>query len=144
MGLLLLKFYPNFINTTVDIIQTKTLNCLGIGLLGVIVIPIIFLILLFTIIGIPLGIIIIFSYFIYLYLTKIFVSLFIGRSFLKLFDASFKSGWTLLIGLIIFVILTSIPFIGGIIYLLLLFLGFGALLIFYKQIYLKLRSEKIL
>ena len=143
VGLILLKFYPNFINTTIDIIQSKTLNCLGIGLLGVIVIPIIFLILLFTIIGMPLGIIIILSYLIYLYLTKIFVSFFIGRRFLKLFGASFKSGWTLLIGLIIFVILTSIPFIGGIIYLLLLFLGFGALLIFYKQIYSKLRSEKV-
>ena len=143
VGLLILKFYPNYINTTVDIIQSKTLNCLGIGLLGVVITPIIVLILLFTIIGIPLGVIIIFSYLIYIYLTKIFISLFIGRRFLKLIGAKYKTGWILLIGLIIFVLLTSIPFIGGIIYLLLLFLGFGALLLYYKQIYSKLRSEKV-
>ncbi len=143
VGLLLLKFYPNLLDTTVDIIQSKTLNCLGIGFLGVIVIPIICIILFFTIIGIPLAVIILLSYFIYLYLTKIFVSLFIGRKLLKLFGSSLKRGWTLLIGLILFVIFSTIPFIGGIIYLLLLMLGFGSLLIFYKQIYSKLRSEKL-
>ena len=143
VGLLLLKIYPNFVDRVVDIIQVKSLNSLGIGFLGIIVIPVIFLILILTIIGIPLGIIIILPYFIYLYLSKVFVSLFIGRRLLKLFGTSLRSGWALLIGLVIFVIVTSIPFIGGIIYLIFLILGFGALLIFYKQTYSKLRSENV-
>jgi len=143
VGLLLLKFYPNFVHKTVDIIQTKSLNSLGIGFLGVIAIPVIFFILILTIIGVPLGFIIILSYLIYLYLAKIFVSLFLGRGLLKFFGSTLKSGWTLLIGLVIFIILTSIPFIGWFLYLIFVFLGFGALLIFYKEIYSKLRSEKV-
>ena len=98
----------------------------------------------FTVIGIPLGIIIMLSYLIYIYLTKIFVSLFIGRGFLKFFGSSPKSGWTLLVGLIIYVILTSIPFIGWILNIIFVFIGFGALLIYYKQIYSKLRSENVI
>jgi hypothetical protein len=143
VGLLLLKFYPNFVHKTVDIIQTKSLNSLGIGFLGVIAIPVIFFILILTIIGILLGFIIILSYLIYLYLARILVSLFLGRGLLKFFGATLKSGWTLLIGLVIFIILTSIPFIGWFLYLIFVFLGFGALLIFYKEIYSKLRSEKV-
>jgi len=143
VGLLLIRFYPNFVNQTVDIIKVKSLNSLGIGFLAVIIIPIICLILIFTVIGIPLGIIIMLSYLIYIYLTKIFVSLFIGRGFLQFFGSSPKSGWTLLVGLIIYVILTSIPFIGWILNIIFVFLGFGALLIYYKQIYKKLRSENV-
>lgn len=143
VGLILLRFYPNFVDKIVDIIQVKSLNSLGVGFLGAIAIPVIFLILMITIIGIPLGVVIILSYCIYLYLTKIFISLFVGRSILKYFGTSLRSGWALLIGLVIYVLLTAIPLIGGVIYILSLLLGFGALLIFYKQIYSKLRSEKI-
>lgn len=143
VGLLLLKFYPNFVSKTVDIIEGRSLICLAVGFLGVIATPVIFLILIATIIGIPLGFIIILSFIIYLYLTKIFVSLFIGRRVLKLFGASLRTGWSLLIGLFVFVILTLIPFIGWVVYLLFVFWGFGALLIFYKHSYIKLRSENV-
>lgn len=143
VGLLVIKFYPNFINNTVEIIQKSSLTSLGVGLLGMITIPVAFIILMVTIIGIPLGIIILLSFFIYIYLSKIFVSIFLGRSFSKLLGGVPRDGWALLIGIIIFVLLTSIPFIGGLLYMLSIFLGLGALLIIKKKLYTKLKSEKV-
>jgi hypothetical protein len=104
------------------------LKDLGLGFVFVICVPIAAVILLFTMIGIPISIIVIFAYMVLFYIAKIFVGIALGEKALQLFKTNGvpSAGWSLLVGLIILYLLFLIPYLNWIIYLLTLFVGFGS------------------
>ena len=105
-----------------------------IGLAALILAPIIILLFIFTIIGIPLSLIILAVYFICLVLAMIFPAIFIGDFLLK---KSFKKPAnvfaSLVLGLIISTLIVSLPYIGWLLSFLLLIWGLGGLLITIKN-----------
>ncbi len=114
---------------TVKIMNSSLGKSLLIGLLMLIVTPFAVGILLMTIIGLPLALIILAVYLFGLYLFAIWTSLYLGK-FLsgRLFkQKNISSHWQLVIGTLAFVILVSIPFIGGLLYFLSLLWTWGAL-----------------
>ena len=102
---------------------------LGIGLIFLIVVPLCIIISLFTAIGIPAGIISAFLYITMIYISRIYVGLWIGRKLLGNFKESFTSFffWPFVAGTIIIGILLLIPVIGWFLRFFLLLIGLGAM-----------------
>jgi len=98
------------------------------GLIFFVVAPLVAVILLFTIIGIPLAIILIIVYAVLLYIAKIYASLVIGKLIAKQFKWKLKWQWALLLGLAIYCILASLPFVGGLVVMLTMWWGVGGIL----------------
>ena len=123
--LVLVKLFGTVINQA----KLKSFwTTMGWGLVVLSVTPFLFVLLLATIIGIPLGIIILAIYFVCLYLSVIVASLVAG----KLMD---QRGWLNTknlylqgsVGLVLITILEFIPLVGGLIRLIVLLTGLGVL-----------------
>ncbi len=104
------------------------LKNLGLGFVFVICVPVAAIILLFTVIGIPVSIIVLFVYLVLFYIAKIFFGFALGERVLMLFKTNGTPApvWSLIIGLLILYILFLVPYIHWIVYLLVLFVGFGS------------------
>ncbi len=143
IGLLLLKFFPVYTHRTVGVMIKKPWACLGLGLSVLILTPIIFLILLITVLGIPIALILLVTFLIIVYLVKIFVSILVGQKILRNFGAKAGSNWALLLGLVIYGIVTLIPIIGPVVSLLVVIFGLGAVFLEERDFYRQLRSKNL-
>lgn len=135
-GLILLGISKNFVRGAKRAVTESFLKSLGLGFICLICIPIAVVILLITVIGIPIAIISLFVYLILFYISKIFVGIAFGEKILTGFKKGKEAslGWSLVVGLIIINLLTSIPYLGWIVYLAVLFIGFGAALLARKHL----------
>jgi hypothetical protein len=100
-------------------------SAIGLGLVVLIVVPILALILMATVIAIPLSLIVLDTYFIGLCLSGILVSILVGIYITK--KTNFKTNIYVqgLIGLLVLTLVELIPFISGLVKLIVLLLGFG-------------------
>jgi hypothetical protein len=117
----------------IDYMQNEPAKSFSWGLVFLILVPIICFILLFTVIGIPLSIIVMAMYLVLLYVSKVFVGLFIGRWVLLNFkkskkDKTFSLLLAMVIGIIFFYVITSIPIIGWLINIVAVVWAFGAII----------------
>ncbi len=136
IGLLMVRFTGNTTIKVSDTITTQVLKSLGSGVLLLIAIPLIALILMITVIGIPLGLIVLFAYIVILYISKIFVGLAIGRRILTYAKQEISSPyWHLVVGLIVIAFATRIPLVGFLISLIVILAGLGALVMTWKSMY---------
>lgn len=135
-GLILLGISKNFVRGAKRAVTESFLKSLGLGFICLVCIPIAVVILLITVIGIPVAIISLFVYLILFYISKIFVGIAFGEKILTGFKKGKEAplGWSLIVGLIIINILTSIPYLGWIVCLAVLFIGFGAALLARKHL----------
>jgi cytoskeletal protein CcmA (bactofilin family) len=137
IGLFLFLFYkPGYRQIITDLTQ-KPLKDLLFGLCIFIIMPVVALLLIITVIGILLGVILLLAYFILLLLALVLSSTLLGEWILTLLTKK-KSGsihllLALLVGCLVFVLLTCIPFAAGFFYLLGFFLGMGVLWHLYLQ-----------
>jgi len=143
IGLLLLKFFPVYSRRTIEVMIKKPWASLGMGLLILILTPIIFLILLITVLGIPIAFVLLVTFLIIAYLAKIFVSIFIGQKVLRYFGSKTGSNWALLLGLVVYGIVTLIPILGPVVSLLVVIFGLGAVFLEEKDFYHQLRSKNL-
>lgn len=134
IALVLVSLKKKAVTDIVKIMESKWWQSLLTGLSILIVAPIIILLFVFTIIGIPLALIMLAAYFVSLMLAVIFPSIFISDLlFKKIFKKPVNIYASLITGLIIFAMLISLPFIGWLISFLSLIWGLGALLITIKN-----------
>ncbi len=96
------------------------------GVLYIISIPAISIALFFTLIGIPISIILLAIFFIILYASQVFVSIALGKILTKKYKISDINA--MIIGVIAFTVLVSLPWIGGAIRLLAIVIGLGAII----------------
>lgn len=143
LGFLALRFFPHGVSLIENRIQKNPWASMGIGLLALIVTPIIGLILLVTVVGIPVTMILFFGYFFCMYVSKIFISLFLGRKVLGYFKVKYPAVAILAIGLITYLVITSIPVIGGIVVFISLITGVGAIILGKKDYYAMLVAKKV-
>lgn len=144
MGLVLLKLAPNFTADVIKTFRTWPFASIGIGLVALIAAPILFVLLLVTLIGIPFALILLFVMIIVWMFIKVFVALFIG-GFIQERMKWKKSGvWALVIGLFLWAIVANIPVIGGMIVFIASLATIGALLWTKKDYYRKFSSKKLI
>ncbi len=151
VGLLLLWLLPTFTKGLTDAIETRTLGSLGRGILAVLAFMI-GLPLLMVVIGIVaaifglltlanlvalvilLGIFLVFTLIVtfivmFAWVAKIAVSVWLGRLIFQRTSAGLAEHrfWPFFVGLVIVVILAAIPYLGGLVNILVALFGFGAL-----------------
>jgi cytoskeletal protein CcmA (bactofilin family) len=116
-------------------VTASFLKSLGLGFVFMVCIPIAIVILIVTILGIPIAIISLFAYAVLLYIAKIPVATAFGGMIIKAFGKQGEPSliWSMLLGLIILTFLLNIPYLEWLIYFVVLFTGFGAILISCRQ-----------
>ena len=129
LGLLLIFLFPGFSRAVVSTLREQPMASLGWGVLWLIVTPFVLLALVVTLVGIPLALILFPLYFISLYLARIAIILWAGTALLERMGKGGHPGWGLLIGLVLYSVLTLIPGPGGLISLFVILFGLGASLL---------------
>jgi cytoskeletal protein CcmA (bactofilin family) len=121
---------PNFWKKTSDLISEKPVKTLGIGAIALIVTPILAILAMITIIGLPLGVLLGIGYGVSLYLSKIVAAAFLGSWMMKRFGWSeiHKGVWLVLLSLVIITGLRMVPILGFLIWILIVFAGLGAII----------------
>lgn len=144
IGLIMLKLFPNYMKSTNQRIITKPWASLGLGFVTLVITPILAFTLVFTIIAMPIGLILMALYLIYLYLSKIYVSYWLGLAIKKQFGWKSNDYWSFIIGLAAFYTATIMPVLGGFIGFLALILGLGASIISDRDFYLNAYKKQLL
>ena len=130
VGLLVHFVMPEFTENVVSEISGAFWKSLGIGLVFLIAVPCAIVIACFTIIGIPLGIISLGFFMFMLYISRVYVGLWIGRKLLGgglgLSSAALFV-WPFVLGIVVMGVLWIIPGLGWVLKAFFLLLGFGAM-----------------
>lgn len=129
VGLVLVSMAPKTTQSVVSAMRQRTLSNIGLGTLLLFVIPIVGVLLLCTVIGIPLGIIVLLLYGIALYVTHVFAGLLVGT---WVFEKLFRMPgapllWQFVVGTLLFTLLSWLPFIGWLIVLFATVCALGAI-----------------
>ncbi len=119
-GLAILFMMPRKLEDEINTMTTQWPKALGWGLVTLIVTPIVGALLLATMIGAPIGVILLIAYIIALYLAGVIGQMFIGSWILKRAKTRITTqkqhlGWSLVVGIIVVGLLKMIPVVGGII-----------------------------
>lgn len=129
VGLVLVFLLKNITLKTLEKIKEQPFKMIWPGLVVMLILPPISLLLVFTLIGLPLALIIMAGWFIALYFAKIIIATIIGQLiFKKLLKKSEPSLlWSMVLGIIICWLLFNIPLIGWILGLVAIWIGLGGI-----------------
>lgn len=143
LGLLLLRIYPVFTANAVTTIQERPWITLGVGVAVLVGIPPVVFLCMATVLGIPIGLMLAAMYVVTLYLGRVFVMLWLGQRLLRLVSDASSAARTFVTGLVIYFILSLVPFVGGLIMVATIVAGLGAILITKKELVVRLRDEQV-
>lgn len=134
IGLLMISFGGNQIKELLK--ENKSINWkkIAVGILIMLFTPIICLLSVFTIIGIPAAIIVFILWIIAIYLARIWGAIIIGEMIVNRFFPSKKNSlmWMMVLGIIILWFLCALPLIGWIFCLLVIWYGLGSIWYYLK------------
>lgn len=134
LGALLLAVFPSFSARVADRIADSPATAGGVGLLTLIAVPIVLVVLLLTIVGIPLSLVGAAAFGVTVWTATVYGQFAIGAWALSLADR--PNRWlALTVGLVGFAILGAIPVVGWVFELLALLLGLGALALTLRESY---------
>jgi len=129
-GIIILSVYGRHATMVADRIMSFPLKSFGLGLLFLICVPIGALILCVTIVGLPIGLVVLAAYAVFFYISRVYVALAIGREILdRITKQDVRMIWPMILGLFIITALSSIPYhIGWIIRSICTLFGLGGML----------------
>lgn len=97
-----------------------------------------------TVVGIPLGLLLLFMISALMYGARVFFGLWLGKAIFSRLGKESKPWMEMVLGLFVLLILTSLPWIGFLIYLLVSFIAIGAIYSEKKRFYKELRDKGML
>ena len=111
------------------------LKTLALGFVVMVCVPIAVIILIVSVIGIPIAAIAFFAYAVLIYIAKIPVATFVGEKIIKTLGKKGQPSliWSMLFGLVVLTLALNIPYLDWLIYFLVLFTGFGAIITSQKR-----------
>jgi cytoskeletal protein CcmA (bactofilin family) len=129
VGLLLNTFFPGQTENTVAVISESPWKNLGVGFIFLAAVPVAVIIVCITIVGIPAGIIAGFIYGLLLYISRIYIGVWIGRKILGFFKKSQVTTffWPFVLGIVTIAVIGLVPFLGWIVKFFCLLISLGAL-----------------
>lgn len=131
LGIIYIVLFPGHLNKAAKIIREKSIQSFFWGLVSPLLIFFLALVLTLTLIGIPLAFFILFLYFFIVYISRIPVIYFLGN-LLPGFNEKDKPVLSFTAGLIIYWLLTLIPYVGGLIKLVAVAIGIGSFFLAFK------------
>ena len=141
LGLVLIRLYPKFSQRAMAQLKEQPLASAGLGFLALIMTPIILGIFGMTLIGLPLALVLLALFFIYVFLARIFVMAWVGHLIFDRLGKAHYEGWAFVIGLILYSFLTLVPFLGAIVTFLAILFGLGMLLLTKKEVYVAAKKQ---
>ncbi len=144
-GLGFCKLFPHYTAGTLQILRTAGGTGMLIGIAAFVVIPMIAFFLIFTLIGVPLSILVTLFYLILLYLSRVVVALWLGTRLLRKEEITRRAiTGSLALGMLIIYTLTAITAISFFINLLVMVTGLGAMLLaLFKKPVLVINTEEM-
>ena len=135
VGLVLISLWHKQIKKLTDKMLDKVGPSIGWGVIVMFLTPIIAILLLITLIGMPLAFILIGVWLIALFISKILVGILIGRELLKRFWEKKKDSLLLamVIGIVITWIIFSLPVIGWLLCLVAMWWGVGGIWLYFRK-----------
>jgi cytoskeletal protein CcmA (bactofilin family) len=143
-GLFLIHMLPVFMKETADAFRVQTFKSLLLGSIFIFVTPVVALMFMATIIGIPLGALFLVAYGFSVFVAQIVFSFTLGLFIKEKFKQDWHDGWSYMLGLLVYILVSSIPLIGWAFAFVVTIIGFGALIIAKKDIYMSLRKKKLI
>jgi cytoskeletal protein CcmA (bactofilin family) len=144
IGLLFITLLPNRSEAIINDISERPLMKI---IAGFVLFSAMFIgsILLFcTVVGIPLGVLLLFMISALMYGARVFFGLWLGKAIFSRLGKESKPWMEMVLGLFVLLILTSLPWIGFLIYLLVSFIAIGAIYSEKKRFYKELRDKGML
>ena len=142
LGFILMKVFPKGTMRVVQVLENKPWFSLGVGILTPILFIMAMILLMITIIGIPLGLLLIPVFGFIVYFSKIFTALFVGRKVLLSFNMNERRGWALFAGLLAYYLLKLVPVIGFFSGLAFTLFGLGAFILYQKSLYRPAKAQQ--
>ncbi|MBV0900668.1 bactofilin family protein [Haloarcula salina] len=134
LGAVLLAAFPAFSTRVADRVAESPARSGGVGLLTLVLVPIVLVVLLLTIIGIPLSLVGAVAFGVAAWVAAVYGQFAVGSWALSLADRDNR--WlALVVGLVGFAILGAIPILGGLLELVAFLLGLGALALTLRESY---------
>ncbi len=139
IGIILIALFKPLIVKTNEILKNATWKSLGFGFLTIIVIPVLMVITLITIIGIPVSIFCLFLFLTLAYLSGIVFATGFGEFLIKLIkkEGTISPFISFLVGIIIISLVSLIPYLGFLVRLVVFFFGSGMLVLLTNNIWKK-------
>lgn len=140
MALAIVGFFPKQTRATLDVMLTRPGGSIGWGLVTVIVAPVIIILLMVTVIGIPLGILSAVLLVVMTMLAKVLSGIGVGALAAHWFKWKMSLYWQSVIGIILAVVIFSIPFIGWAIGCVAFLWAFGGVVLRKREMYKELEG----
>ena len=130
-GALLVGLFPQGAQAVSGTLADAPWVSLGVGLAFVICVPVVAILLAISVAGIPLAVLAGMIYVLFVYASRIFVALLVGRAIFSRVRkaAQTSSVLAVLLGLLVVTVFSNLPHLGGIIALLVALAGTGALVL---------------
>ncbi len=144
IGLLLMRLYPASTQRALIHLSQQPLVSLGVGLLGLTVIPLAAGLLAMTVLGIPLAVLLLAWYTIVLYVSRVFTIALLGRFVFDRLGVPDRDRWAFVFGLCLYFFLTAVPFLGVFATLLAVLFGLGSVLLAKKDAYLEGWAQRLI
>jgi cytoskeletal protein CcmA (bactofilin family) len=121
--------FPKKTAAIIDTISKSPWKSLWFGLIFLVVVPVAIIIAFITVVGVPAGIIAGVLYGIAIYISRIYIGVWIGRKVLGYINKSMATAffWPLVVGIIIIALISLIPVVGWLFRLFILLISLGAL-----------------
>lgn len=134
LGAILLAIFPSFSARVAGHVAERPAKSGGVGLLALVAVPVVLVVLLFTIVGIPLSLVGAVAFGVAAWVAVVYGQFAIGSWALSLADR--ENRWlALVVGLVGFALLGAIPVLGGLLELVAFLLGLGALALTLRESY---------
>jgi hypothetical protein len=143
LGLLLLRIYSVFTPKVASMIQEKPWAVLCVGGVLLVGIPLLILLCMVSVLGIPIGLMLTAMYVVTLYMGRVFVVLWLGQRLMRLMSGSSSAAWGFVVGLVVYFVLSLVPVVGALLMLATIAAGLGAILMTKKELMVRLREEQV-
>jgi hypothetical protein len=142
LGLVLLRIYPVFARRVTATMRQRPAASLGWGAAALLIIPLVAVSFLITLFALPIGVILLALYLPMVYLARIYAITCLGQFLFRRQADSASLAGPFVAGLVLYTILTLIPLVGGLMTVLAILFGLGAMLITKKEIVNVLREHQ--
>ncbi len=128
VGLILIAIWKHVIRQALESSIDRFGLTVGRGAIALLAPPAAFVVAMVLVVTIPAGLIALALYLVFLYLAKMMAGMLLGRLLFRLFGGSTASLWlTAPVGIVLVYALCAIPFVGWVIWLLAVIVGFGVI-----------------
>ena len=143
LGLLLIRLFPGYTQGTSQVLRKHIWRSFTSGITALLLTPVLFGVLIITIVGIPLGFLLLLASSVMLYVARIFVILLIGQIILDRFYKQKGEGLAFFVGLVLYSLLAFIPVVGWFVSFGAALFGLGAAIETVKELYTHAKKGKI-